>query len=143
MDLVKTLRDELSIPSKLPKTIAECADLLYTTSALRLALGKQLARLSELETRLENEIIDKLPKENATGIAGKVARVRIIPFSVPQVDTENGGWEKLWKWIKKQDGVEGFAVLGRTLNKKNVEELGKQVPGVKNFNGKKVSCTKV
>lgn len=146
--LTGLLRDGLALlfPGTIPPTIAECADLLYIVSHARILLGKLLAPLSELETKLENKIIEELPKENASGISGKIANVRIVPFSVPQVDVEGGGWDKLWTWVKAQRGLTGFVVLGRSLNKTAVRELQdakKILPGVKTFNGKNVSCTKI
>ena len=146
--LTGMLRDGLTLlfPGTIPPNIAECADLLYTVSHARISLAKQLLRLGELEGKLETKIIEELPKENASGISGKIANVRIIPFSVPQVDTEGGGWDKLWTWVKAQRGLTGFAVLGRSLNKTAVRELQdakKILPGVKTFNGKNVSCTKI
>ena len=148
MDTKKLLKElKKEFPTTMPKTIAEQGDLLYQVTAARLELARTaVAYLSELETALENNIIENLPKENASGISGRVANVKIIPFSVPQVDTENNGWDKVWGWIKKQKGLDGFAILGRSLNKKAVEELnegGKIIPGTKRFTGKKVSCTKV
>lgn len=148
MDTKKLLKElKKEFPNNMPKTIAEQGDLLYRVTNARLELNRTaVTYLSELETALENNIIEKLPKDNATGISGKVANVKIVPFSVPQVDTENGGWDKVWTWIKKQKGLDGFAILGRSINKKAIEELqeaGKQIPGTKKFTGKKVSCTKV
>ena len=146
--LVDVLKDGITVlyPKSLPKNIADCADKLYEVTRARIHLNREIALLAELETGLEEKIINELPKENASGISGRIANVKIIPFSVSQVDVENGGWEKVWGWIKKQRGVEGFAILNKAINRKSIEELqeGKKViPGLKRFNGKKVSCTRI
>jgi hypothetical protein len=135
---------------KLPKTIAQCADLLYQTQRERYELNKQIAKMKELETALEEKIINELPKESATGISGKIANVKIVPGSVPVVDTENDGWNKVWAWITKANAktksLDAFSILGKSLNKTAIRELQDakiEIPGVKEFNFKDVSCTKV
>lgn len=135
---------------KLPKTVAECADLLYQTREERFKLNKQVKKLQELETLLEEKIINELPKDKATGISGKVANVKVVPGSVPVVDTEKDGWNKVWAWImavnKKTKTLNGFSILGKSLSKTSVMELrdaGIEIPGIKEFHFKDVSCTKV
>lgn len=132
-------------PIKIPATIAKCADLLYLTQQARYKVNKQAAKLKELETALEEHIINNLPKDS-TGVAGRTAQVRVESDPVQTVDVENEGWEKLWAWVKKQRGTDGFAILNRAINRKAIGELqeaGKEVPGLKTFNQKWVSCTKL
>lgn len=141
---VATFLDAL-LPNEPPKQIAECADLLYVLDKARLALSKQLTRISELERAIEVKIIEELPQSNATGISGQVANVRITTKAIPIVDTENGGWDRVWGWIRKQKGVEGFALLQRRLNAKALQDLtenGVKIPGITSFIDKSVSCTK-
>lgn len=126
-------------PPKFPKSLAACADLLYKTREERLRLAKAVKELDEYETALEEHLIDKLPVSDATGVAGKIARVQIIPKVVPTVKD----WDALWKYIFKTKATE---FLQRRISVDAVTErweAGKEVPGVERFNAKKVSVTKV
>ncbi len=129
---------------KMPKTLAACADLLYTTREARYALKKQVEALEANETELREYIIQNLPKSNATGIAGKVARVTVSNKIVAQV----ADWEKLYEFIvksyKKNPGV--FSLLQRRLGEKTAKEMldaGKAPPGVKAIEVPVVSLNKV
>lgn len=124
---------------KAPKTLGACADLLFTTRAKRLALSKQADELTELESALKNHIIDTLPKSNASGIAGKLARVAVETKKVPIVED----WTKLYSHIKKTGD---FDLLGRSLSKEGVKqrlEAGKSVPGVGSTQVVTVSLSKL
>ena len=124
---------------KLPKTLAACADLLYQTKAARLLLAKQVDDLAKRETLLKDHLIDNLPKGDASGIAGKVARVSVETKVIPKVED----WDKLHTFIKKTGAWE---LLGRTISATAVKErweAKKVVPGVGTFNAFTVSCTKV
>lgn len=131
---------------KLPKTLAACGDQLYELQHARYELNKQLEKIREAERVLEERIINELPKDEASGISGKVATVRILRKVNPVVDTQNNGWDKVWGWIRKQKGNDGFSILGKSLNKtalKEIQEAGKEVPGLTTFTDLSVSCTKV
>jgi hypothetical protein len=128
---------------KLPKQPAQCADLLYDTRQLRLQIQKQVDELQELETQLNEYFIDNLSKQDATGIAGQLARVQIIPKVIPVVDTEHDGWNKVYAFVKR---FNRFDLLQKRLTESAVTEMweaGKQIPGVTKFHCKKVSCTLV
>jgi len=127
------------LSTKVPKSMAACADLLYTTRQDRLALQKTVDALEGFEKALKAHVIDNLPKSSATGAAGKVARVQVVSEDVPQVKD----WEKLYAHIKKTNS---FDLLNRALNKKAVEarwDNKKKVPGVEEFKVVKVSVTKL
>lgn len=124
---------------KLPKSLAACADLLYETRAKRLLIQKDVDALAAQETALKEHLINSLPKGEASGIAGKVARVAVIKKQVPQVED----WDALYKHIKRTGS---FDLLGRSLTKAAVEErwaMKKNVPGVVVFDAISVSVTKV
>lgn len=109
-----------------PKTMGACADLLFSTRAKRLALNKEAEAFEAIEIALKAHIIDTLPKSNASGIAGKLARVAVETKKVPIVED----WAKLYSHIKKTGD---FDLLGRSLSKEGVKqrlEAGKTVPGV-------------
>lgn len=125
---------------KLPTQAAVAADLLYNTRQERLALQKIPDALDDQEKALKNWFIETLPKSDATGIAGKVARVSVSADTfVPSV-TE---WPKVFAWILKN---KRYDFLMRQLNAKAVQEFwdsGKEIPGVEKFRVVKVSCVKV
>ena len=132
-------RQARPVPFKVPKQLATCADLLYTIRQERLALEKQLKELKSRESLLREHLINTLPKSEASGIAGRVARAKIETKEVPQVED----WEVLQKYVKRTGA---FELLQRRLSDTAIKErweAGKEVPGVKHFKAVVVSCTKV
>lgn len=124
---------------KLPKTLAQCADLLYETKAARLAQQKVVDELQAKESLLREHLIANLPKSEASGVAGKVARVTIGTDTIPRVDD----WDLLWKHVKKTGQ---FELLQKRVSNVAVEERwehGKEVPGVGHFKVVKVSLNKL
>lgn len=115
---------------KLPKTLAECADLLYTTRTARLAIKKLMEVEEAKESALREHLIQNLPKSQASGIAGKLARVTVNSKTVVSVTD----WDKVNDYIlkngKKNPGV--FALYQRRIGEATVKEMwdaGKEVPG--------------
>lgn len=124
---------------KFPKEMGKCADMLYQLREKRLAGQKQVDAVEAEEKALKEYIINTLPKSEASGVAGAIARVSVQTKQVPQVKD----WGAFYKFIKKTDG---FDLLNRALNKAAVEaryEAGKKVPGVEDFPVVSVSCVKV
>ncbi len=122
----------------IPKTLGECADILYTTRAERLDENKNVIALKAFEDLVKSYLIDELPASKAEGVTGKVARATIVPKVIPIVED----WDKLYAFIKKNNR---FDLLQRRLNETAVEEMWdakKKVPGVGAFNAKTVSVTK-
>ena len=110
----------------LPKQPAACADLLYTTREERLALQKKVDELKALESRIKEFFIDTLPKSQATGVAGKLARVTVVQKSSPMVED----WEAFYTYVKKNNA---FDLMQRRLSDTAVKERwedGKTIPGV-------------
>lgn len=123
----------------LPRTPGECADLLYRTREARLAVQRQIDKLSKAESKLQEYFIETLPKSSSTGLAGRVARVQIEMRTVPTVED----WAKFYAHVKRTGE---FELLQRRLNEGAVRERweeGEKVEGVGTFNAKKVSCTKL
>lgn len=111
---------------KIPKAIGARADLLYKVRQKRYAIQKQADALRAQERELEDSLIRDLPKSDSTGVAGRVARVRIIVKDVPVVED----WDKFYKHVKRTGTFEYFQ---RRLNVKAVQERWadkKAVPGV-------------
>lgn len=124
---------------KFPKTMGACADKLYELRNRRLLEQKKVDVIAAEETALKEHIIQTLPKSEASGIAGKLARVTVVTKEVPQVED----WDLFYKHIKKtgsfdlmQRGLAAAAIKARW-------EDGKEVPGVKHFNVVSISMGKV
>lgn len=129
----------MPIKFKLPKSLAQCADLLYTTRQDRLEVQKQVDAFKEQEELLRNHIINTLPKSEASGISGKIANAKIVTKAVPRVMD----WEKFYAYVNKN---KAFELLQRRLNDGAIQERwddGKEIPGVETFNTVSVSVTKV
>jgi len=128
---------------RFPKSLGACADRLYELRELRLKTQKEMqAAVSDLdaeEKALKEHIINTLPKSEASGVAGKVARVTLKKKDVPQVED----WPKLYAHIKK---TSSFNLLNRALSTAAVQELwddGKKVPGVVPFTVVSLSINKL
>jgi len=124
---------------KFPKAMGACADLLYDLRNRRLAKKKEADELEEQEKALKEHIINTLPKSEATGAAGKIARVSVVTKTVPRAED----WDKVYAFVKKEGR---FDLLQRRLNDGAVAEMweaGKRVPGVGTFEAVTVSLNKV
>lgn len=106
---------------KAPVSLAECADQLYSTRETRLALATQITELERQEGILRESLIDRLPKSQATGIAGKLVRVTVVNKTVYKADN----WETLRAFItkaqKKSPGVWGL--LNKAVNQATVKDM--------------------
>ncbi len=124
---------------KIPKNLGAVADLLYKTRAARLAKDKEVEELKEQEAALKEYIIANLPKSEASGIAGKLARVSVVNKAEYRVSD----WAALYKYIKKNDA---FALLQRRLSNEAVDEVieeKKKLPGVESIDIPRVSLNKL
>lgn len=127
---------------KIPKALAAVADLLYTTKAERLSETKRVAEIGEDEKQLKSYLIDNLSKGEASGVAGKIARVTIIKEPIPLISDE----AKLWAAIKRSPKKWGALVAKPSIDAavlKQMHEEGDIPPGVTTFNIIKVSLNKV
>jgi hypothetical protein len=123
----------------MPKTLALCADELYKTREARLAAQKAVDALQEKESAIKEHLINNLPKSDASGVAGKLARVTIVTKVIAQVKD----WDVFYKYVKKTGA---FDLMQRRLTDTAVKERwdnGKEVPGVEPFNAVTVSINKV
>lgn len=131
----------MSVSFKPPKSLAACVDLLYKIRQERLAKDKEAAALKEKETALSEHLINNLPKSEASGIAGKVARVSIETKQIVTVTD----WDKLYDYVVKNKKKGAFALLQRRVSDSAVKEIwqaGKPVPGCSPFNVPVISLTK-
>lgn len=127
------------ITYKFPKTIGACADRLYLLREKRLAGQKQVDAVDDEEKALKQHIIDTLPKSEASGVAGKLARVTVVSKQIPQVKD----WEAFWTGFNKKTDTD---MLMRSVNKAAVQarwDAGKKVAGVESFTSVTVSLNKL
>ena len=124
---------------KFPKSMAICADKLYELKNHRLSEQKKVDAIELEEKALKEYIIENLPKSEASGASGKIARVTVVTKEVPQVSD----WDKFYAHIKKTGD---FELLGRTISKAAIQdrwEHKKLVPGVETFQAVTISINKV
>lgn len=124
---------------KFPKAMGACADKLFELRNKRLEMQKAVDAVAAEETALKNHIIENLPKSEASGVAGKLARVTVITKVVPQVKD----WDVFYKYVKKTGS---FDLMQKRLTDAAIKErweAGKEVPGVEHFNAITVSINKV
>jgi hypothetical protein len=122
-----------------PKTLGACADRLYELRQQRLEWQKKVDALEAEEKALKEHIIRNLPKSEATGVAGKLARVTVVTKEVPQVKD----WDAFYKFVKKTGS---FDLMQRRLTEAAVKErweAGEEIPGVERFQVVTVSINKV
>jgi hypothetical protein len=124
---------------KFPKSLAACADKIYTLREERLTAQRMVNDIEEEEKALRQYIIDTLPKSQSTGVAGKLARVTVKTKEVPRIVD----FEAYWKWIFKK---KAFDVPQKSLSSAAVEarwENGEKVGGVEPFTVVTLSINKV
>lgn len=135
-----------------PKTIGAVVDRCYSLRADRLDLTRKADAFKAEEGFLRELLIEKIPKEDTTGVSGKLARVTIETQVIPVAQD----WPKIYAFIvdeylkhkKRKTGQENaaFALLNKALSAAAVKELWDAkvaVPGVGKFNAKTLSFNKV
>lgn len=124
---------------KFPKAMGACADKLFELRAKRLAMQKEVDAVEAEEKALKEHIINTLPKSEASGVAGKLARVTVGIKEVPQVKD----WAAFYAYVKKTGS---FDLMQKRLTDGAIKErweAGKEVPGVEHFNAVSVSINKI
>lgn len=124
---------------KIPKKLAEAADAYFTARNERLALEKKVNELKEREVALKDHLIDNLPKSQAGGIAGKLARVEITKRNVPRIDDA----KKFWQYAHRKGNEDLFKESLVESAVKSRWEAGKTVPGVEPFTIVSLSVSKL
>jgi hypothetical protein len=127
------------ITYKFPKAMGACADKLFELRNKRLAGQKLVDEVEAEEKALKAYIIENLPKSEASGVAGKLARVTVVTKQVPQVKD----WDAFYKYVKKTGS---FDLMQKRLTDAAIKErweAGKEIPGVEHFNAVSVSINKV
>jgi hypothetical protein len=125
----------------LPEDQGLCVDLLYRVRERRLEIEREAERVGKLETMLKEHFIETL-SANSTGLAGRVALVKVEPKPVPQV----ADYELFYEFVRKN---KAFELLQRRLNEAACKERMDGDPrfagraGITIFRAKKVSVTRL
>lgn len=119
-------------------TLAEKVDKYYTLREARLARQKEVDALQEAETELKEDLIRQISKSDASGVAGKIARVSVVTKREPAIKdfevfmayvSRRKAWDLLqrrvsaaaikarWEDGKEIPGIEAFPVVGLSLSK--------------------------
>jgi len=132
---------KLAAKIKLPKTLAGVADAMYTARQERYALQTQVKAKKAIESACTARLLEELPKQESTGIKGKIAGASIQK----SIKVYVGDWDKLWKFMLTRP-KDGIAFVQRRVNEdsiKRIWELKKKVPGTEPMEIRKISLTKV
>jgi hypothetical protein len=124
---------------KFPKALGACADKLFELRNKRLEMQKAVDLVAKEESALKTHIIDNLPKSQASGVAGKLARVSITSKEIPQVKD----WTVFYEYVRK---TKQFDLMQRRLSDGAVKDRldeGINIPGVELFNAVSVSINKL
>jgi hypothetical protein len=125
---------------RMPRTMGKCADKLYELRQKRLAMQKEVDAVAAEERALKAHIIDNLPKSQASGIAGKTARVTVVTKEEPQVKDQDA-FRKYMNRTKRFDLANKLRPSAPAI--RDMWEEGKDIPGVEKFNVVTVSLNKV
>lgn len=118
---------------KIPTSIAQAVDLYGETKKKRLEKEKEAEVLADQEKLLKNHLIESIPKSDATGVAGKIWRVAVMLKERVIVDSENGGWDAIAAWAKKNK-LAPHEFMQKRLNEAVFKErlaAGKKIDGVR------------
>lgn len=126
---------------KPPAKLGACADLLYTTRQERLGVhAPKVKECEEVERALREHFIATLPKSEAEGVSGRLARVQLKAEVIPIIEDR----ELLEKYIKRKRCPD--LLNAPALNFPAVRErwdAGEVIPGVGTFSVIKVSVNKL
>lgn len=125
---------------KFPKSLATCADKYYQLRQKRLEMQKAVDEVAAEERAYKNHLIDNVPKSEATGVQGKIARATIVTKEEPQVKDEEA-FRKYLNRTKRFDLAYKLRPSAPAI--RELWEEGKDVPGVEKFNVVTVSLNKV
>lgn len=126
-------------PRSIPKTLGAAVDALYSTRQRRLEVQKEVDALASFEAELKEHLIQTLPKSDASGVAGRLARATITTKIVPTVED----WDLFYAYVRK---TKDFSLLQKRVGEAAIAErwdAGKEVPGVARFRAVGVGVNKL
>lgn len=120
--------------------MGEVADALYELRQQRLEVQKEVTKLEEKERELKAWLIDNLPKSQASGVSGKLARATIITKEEPTIADER----KFRRYINKTKRYElAYKLRPAGAAIKEAWAEGEEIPGIKPFTVVSVSLNKI
>lgn len=132
MAAAKKTNDEFVLPGS-KATPGEIADARMD---LDTRLKEANAAVKKLETQrieLDEIVRQTAAKLKGTGFSGKLGSVVVERENKLTIDTEVGGWDKFYGWIKKTGN---FDCLQKRLGEKAIQErldAGVKIPGITTF----------
>lgn len=91
---------------------------------------KKLAALTARRDELEKEIVARFEAERTTLAKGTIAKAYFTTDRLPRIDLENGGWPKLFAWIKKHDAFDLFEKRLAKLATLDRLDRGDKIPAI-------------
>ena len=128
------------IAYKFPKAIGACADKFYKLRQNRRELQNSVKTMKEEESAIMQYIIDNLPKSEASGVQGKIARATVIVKEKPIVKDQSS-FRKYLNRSKRFDLACALQPSAPAI--REMWEDGKDIPGIEKFNVVTVSLNKV
>lgn len=120
--------------------VGEIVDLLYQTKQERLEIQKQAAALETQEKEIKAWLIDNLPKSEASGVSGKLARATIVTKEEPTVIDERK-FRRFLQKTKRYELAHKLRPSGAAI--KEAWEEGEEIPGIGPFTVVTVSLNKL
>lgn len=124
---------------KLPQSLGACADRLWGIKQEQAELNRAWEALDAERKAIKEHVIETLPKSEAQGVLGRVAKVVVTTKQVAAVKD----WPAFYQHLLK---VEDFSLMQKRVSDAAVRErweAGETVPGVEPYNVVDVSVTKV
>ena len=124
-------------------TPGEIADARFDLEMLLKDANAGVKKLEGLRVELDEIVRQAAVKSKGTTFGGKFGVVTVVHEDKLTVDTENGGWDKLYAWIAK---TKNFDCLQKRLGEKAIGDriaAGVVVPGVTTFPVEKVKIAAV
>lgn len=125
---------------KFPKSLAVCADKYYELRQKRLDMQKAVDSVAAEERAFKQHLIDNVPKSDATGVQGKIARATIVTKEEPQVKDQDA-FRKYLNRTKRFDLAQNLRPSAPAI--RELWDEGKVVPGIEKFNVVTVSLNKL
>lgn len=91
---------------------------------------KKLAALTARRDELEAQIFQRFEAERTSLAKGSIAKAYFTTDRIPRIDLENGGWPKLFAWIKKNDAFDMFEKRLAKLATLDRLDRGDKIPAI-------------
>lgn len=124
---------------KMPKTMGETIDLLFSLREDRKVLEAQIKVIAEKEGALEAHLMTNFDKAGLDGAKGKFATAALKRSTVGDVQD----WPALWEYVRKNKAYDMIQKRLSVTAARERWDAGKQIPGVEPKEIVTLSITKV